>query len=265
VTEPLRQRGWPARLASALAELCYPIRCWGCGRRWPRVGEWLCEECEEDLVGHGLLRCGRCGQFVGPGALVGGGCWECRDRQFAFSAAVAAVPYAEATRAMVHRFKYQGHDYLARLMGSLMVEVARQERLDALCEVVVGVPLHWRRRLSRGYDQAALLAAEVSRGLGLPMVVGALVRRRHTLPQAGLSRAGRIRNVAGGFVVARPAGFRERTVLMVDDVLTTGATADACARALEEVGVGHVFVLTFARAGKPAAAGVPSGGSTEDV
>ena len=254
-----------AEHASALAELCYPVRCWGCGRRWPGVGEWLCEECEEDLLGHGLLRCGRCGQFVGPGALVGGGCWECRDARFSFASAVAAVPYSEAARQMVHRLKFGGHDYLARLMGGLMAEVARQERLDALCDVIVGVPLHWRRRLRRGYDQGALLAGEVSQGLGLPLAGRAVSRRRSTVPQTGLSRAARVRNVADGFTVPGPADVRERTVLVVDDVLTTGATADACAAALHEAGVRRVFVLTFARAGKPAPAGILSGGSTDDV
>lgn len=263
--EAVGQRGWLARHASALAELCYPVRCWGRGGRWPRAGEWLCEECEDELVGHGLLRCGRCAQFVGPGALVGGGCWECRGQGLAFAAAAAAVPYGEVAREMVHRFKFRGQDYLGRLMGALMVEVARQERLEALCEVVVAVPLHWRRRLSRGYDQAALLAAGVSRGLGLPLAAGAFVRSRHTQPQSGLSRAERVRNVAGGFTVVEPAEVRGRSALLVDDVLTTGTTADACARVLTGAGARHVFVLTFARAGKPTAAGVTSQRSTEDV
>lgn len=260
-----RRRGWLSQNASALVELCYPVRCWGCGERWPRPGEWLCEECLEELVGHGLRRCGRCGQFVGPELLVGGGCWECHNLRFSFAAAVSAVPYGEVARVMMHRFKYRGEDYLARLMGVLMVEVARRERLGVLCEVVVGVPLHWRRRLGRGFDQALALAAEVARGLGLPLAARAVVRSRHTQPQSGLSRAQRRGNVAGGFKVTEPGAVQERTVLAVDDVLTTGATAEACAQALLEGGARRVFVLSFARAGKPLPAGPASGGRGEDV
>lgn len=216
-------------------------------------------------MGHGLRRCGRCGQFVGLELLVGAGCWECRGRRFSFAAAVAAVPYGEVAREMMHRFKYRGEDYLARLMGALMAEVARGERLDVLCEVVVGVPLHWRRRLGRGYDQAAMLAGEVARGLGLPGASGAVVRRRHTAAQSGLTPAERRRNVLGAFGVVRQEAVRQRTVLLVDDVMTTGATADACGRALLEAGARRVFVLTFARAGGPLTSTALGAGRERDV
>jgi ComF family protein len=212
-----------------------------------------------------MIRCGRCGQFVGPGALVGGGCWGCERESWRFAAAVAAVPYGDRARDLVHRFKYGRQDYLARLMGALMAEVARRERLEVLCDRVLWVPLDWRRRLVRGYDQAELLAAEVSRRLALPLVGRALVRRRHTAPQAGLSPASRRQNVAGSFLVTRAKKVRGQTVLLVDDVLTTGATADACSRALAEAGARRVFVLTFGRAGKPVAAGVTAGEETIDV
>jgi len=258
-------QGWLKRVGAAAAEFCYPVRCWGCGEAWPGVGEWLCGECEAALVGHGLTRCGRCGQFAGPGALVGGGCWECERQRWAFAAAVAAVPYSDRAREMVHRLKYGRQDYVVRLMAALMVEVARQERLHALCDRVVWVPLHWRRRLLRGYDQAELLATEVGRRLGLPLAGRALIRRRHTAPQAGLSRAARERNVAGSFRVTRADRVREQTVLLVDDVFTTGATADACAQALVAAGARRVFALSFARAGKPSAAGVTAAEEAIDV
>jgi competence protein ComFC len=252
-------RGWLRGVAVAAAELCYPVRCWGCGERWPGAGEWLCGECEAALVGHGMIRCGRCGQFVGPGALVGGGCWECERQRWSFAAALGAVPYGEVARDMVHRFKYGRQDYLARLMGALMAEVARRERLEVLCDRVLWVPLHWRRRLVRGYDQAELLATEVGRRLALPSAGRALVRRRHTAPQAGLRPASRRQNVAGSFLVTRAKKVRGRTVLLVDDVFTTGATAEACSRALVDAGARRVFILTFGRAGKPLAAGVTAG------
>jgi len=256
---------WLRRAGSALAELCYPVCCWGCGRVWPGPGELLCQQCHSELVDHGLLRCGRCGQFVGPGALVGGGCWECRDRRFAFASAVATVPYGKVAQDMVHRFKYNGHGYLARVMAELMAGVAVLERLDVLCDVVAAVPLHWSRRLTRGFDQAAVLASEVGARVALPVAGRLLVRTRATLSQAGLSRRERVRNVAESFAVRASAEVMDRTVLLIDDVLTTGATADACARAFESAGCRRVFVLTFARAGKPIPAGVSVEGRGEDV
>jgi len=109
------------------------------------------------------------------------------------------------------------------------------------------VPLHPRRRRERGFNQAELLAGELSAGTGLEVASGALVRRKDTAPQAGLSAAQRRENVAGAFAVRKRAQIADRVVVVVDDVLTTGATALACARALREGGAGEVRLLAAAR------------------
>jgi ComF family protein len=108
------------------------------------------------------------------------------------------------------------------------------------------VPLHWRRRLQRGFNQSALLAGAVARRYGIP-VRSALRRTRATPTQAGLTHAGRRSNVAGAFRVARPETVAGRRVLLVDDVMTTGATASACAAALKRAGARYVALLTLAR------------------
>jgi len=109
------------------------------------------------------------------------------------------------------------------------------------------MPLHWRRRLSRGFNQSDLLAAELSRLTGVPVLSG-VRRKRHTPPQSGLSQAGRRRNVTGSFDVPANAGVKDKRILLVDDVLTTGATASACAKALKRAGAMHVTAITVARA-----------------
>jgi ComF family protein len=120
--------------------------------------------------------------------------------------------------------------------------IPRDQRFD----LIIPVPLHWRRRFQRGFNQAALLAARVARRYAVPVVV-AVRRRRATATQAGLSNAKRRANVAGAFEVRRPRAVAGRRILLVDDVMTTGATASACAAALKRAGARYVAVLTLAR------------------
>jgi ComF family protein len=154
----------------------------------------------------------------------------------------AVGSYDGALRAIVHALKYDGRRSIARRLGGLMRVYGAQVLADA--DVAVPVPLHRSRHRRRGFNQADDLA----RHLGLP-VVRALRRLRATLPQAELPEARRHRNVGGAFAPAR--GIRQcrgATIVLVDDVSTTGATLEACARTLCEAGVREVRALTAARA-----------------
>jgi ComF family protein len=133
-----------------------------------------------------------------------------------------------------------------RLAEELLAAAAVRDVL-AGSHALVPVPLHPRRRQERGFNQAELLAEEVARRAGIAACPGALVRRKDTPPQAGLSAARRRRNVAGAFAVRRRAQVAGRVVVLVDDVFTTGATAAACARALREAGAAEVRLLALAR------------------
>jgi len=132
------------------------------------------------------------------------------------------------------------------LAEALLSEV-EVRRLLTRAAVMVPVPLHPARKRERGYNQAELLAGELARRSGLEVVADALVRRRDTRSQTGLSAAGRRQNVRGAFVVRRRGRVAGRVVVLVDDVVTTGATAMACARALSEAGAVEVRLLTAAR------------------
>jgi ComF family protein len=155
--------------------------------------------------------------------------------------------FEEPLRELVHLFKYAGVTALARPLGRLLRRaLPRDRRFD----LIVPTPLHWRRRWTRGYNQAMLLARELAPTLGLKPV-NALRRTRATSTQTGLSRTARRANVAGAFTVWDASLVRGRRVLLVDDVMTTGATLRACAAALKRAGAQSVSIAVLARAGRP--------------
>ena len=158
---------------------------------------------------------------------------------------VAAFEYGGAVATAIARLKYQDRADLAPRLGRAMEPAAR--RLGELVDLVVPVPLHPRRLAERGYNQAALLAAPIARALGVTIHASALVRVRDTPQQVAMDRESRLTNVGGAFAARDRSKVNGRRVLLVDDVRTTGATLDGCARALHEVGAARVVALVLAR------------------
>ncbi|MBI4464119.1 MAG: ComF family protein [Acidobacteria bacterium] len=155
--------------------------------------------------------------------------------------------YEGSLRALIQRLKYDGLRPLARPLGNCLANAFHRLTGDSW-DWVVPVPLHPKRKRQRGFNQAELLAARLSRLCRVPLGSRDCVRVRETRPQTGLRAAERRKNVAGAFHVPHPQRVRSRRLLLVDDVLTTGATANACARALLDAGAEGVWVVTLARA-----------------
>ncbi len=199
----------------------------------------LCDTCGDPLQSWRVL------------TAIDGVCARCRRVAPAFTSARAAGDYDGALRAIIHAFKYDGRRSLATPLAALMRESGAD--LLSVADLAVPVPLHPWRRLRRGFNQAE----ELARRLDAP-VCHALWRTRVTLPQAGLKPAQRRRNVRAAFRISplvRASRLEGSRVLLVDDVRTTGATLNACARVLREAGVQEVCALTVARAALPGGIG----------
>ncbi|HEV7877550.1 ComF family protein [Bradyrhizobium sp.] len=231
-----------ARLA---LDVALPTLCVAC--RAPVAGVGVCAGCWAKLSFIAPPLCPRLGiPFVydpGPGLLS----MEAIADPPAYSRARAAVRYDDVARTLVHALKYHDRTDLAPAMGRWMARAGKE--LLAGADLLVPVPLHWRRGWSRRYNQSGALARAIEKHAGVPVAGDALRRIRPTQQQIGLSRSQRASNVQGAFKVAadRNAQIQGRRVVLIDDVLTSGATADACARALLRAKAAGVDVLVFAR------------------
>lgn len=233
------------RLVDPVLAVVFPSRCPSCRDllRHPSRGP-LCDACWRALPRHRLPLCS-CGL---PLAVEGqGACGRCRRGLNPTAAGASLGPYEGSLRVVLHELKYRGRRRAARRLAEELLDSGAVRRLLTDEAVLVPVPLHPRRRRERGFNQSELLAAELARRTGLRLAPAALVRRRDTSPQAGLTAAARRTNVEGAFAVRQRARVSGRPVVLVDDVLTTGATARGCARVLREAGASEVRVLTVAR------------------
>jgi ComF family protein len=235
------------KIPAALFNLFFPDDCRVCGKPLANVSRIpVCPAClAEPRPLAAEYFCAQCRTpFVNPAPLdEQGRCPLCRRGLRGFDAAYCFGSYEDPLRALIHLFKYTRIRTLAGPLGEMIASaVPRDQSFD----VVTPMPLHWRRRLTRGFNQSELLARAVARRYGL-RVENVVSRRKATPAQAGLSNAKRRANVAGAFQVKRPQAIAGRRVLLVDDVMTTGATAAACAAALRQAGASYVALLTLAR------------------
>ena len=234
-----RRAGW--RVASWL----FPAPCLGCGRLLEPAPSplALCRCCRGKLE-RPDRPCPRCGRPRCPSI-----CGACRKRSPAIAGFVAGWEYRPPLDAVVRALKFRRLEFLAAgLAEGLLLRLGAPGEPSAEWDVdaVVGVPLHWRRRVERGFNQAEALASPVARALGRPRL-RLLRRARATPPQTSLGREERLRSPAGAFVARRPGTVRGARILLVDDVATTGATLDAAARALRRAGARDVYGAVVAR------------------
>jgi len=234
-------------LGAGLLHLLYPGSCASCGRSLIVGDKDFCPSCRVALTADPYPTCPRCGGTVGPFGLVQGGCSRCRGGHFHFDGVLRLGPYEGLLRELVLRLKHSTGEGLGESLGHLWAQHAQVPLRGAGASVVVPVPLHWWRRWSRGYNQSEVLAQALATCLGLPCRPRCLRRIRNTPQQTRQTPAARRDNVRGAFRARHGSTVRGRSILLVDDVLTTGSTCSEAAGALRQAGAARVTVAVLAR------------------
>lgn len=227
----------------SVLSLVYPPRCFVC--RTLGSASCLCPQCAAAITPIPDPKCHLCGHPCGDSRQ----CSNCHFRRPAFVRGRALGGFGGVLRDAIHRFKYQDRPGLAEPLGQKLGVFARAEAAslhDLQFDALLPVPMHPIRKRLRGYNQSERLAQVVAREIGLPLQVTLLLRSRPTRPQVGLSGKSRQTNLHGAFAAPRPAEVADKTLLLIDDVTTTGATLNECAAALKAAGAKAVYALTLA-------------------
>lgn len=245
------ERSLLAAVYQGIRNLFFPNRCASCGKSLqPSNPHCLCGECWDSLPRIRQPYCPRCGRPIGSRTVVPYDtlCGECRLAGHCFGLCRSAGRYDGTLRECIHILKYGGRRELAQPLAAFMADFAAEafagERYDGL----VPVPLHPAKLRERGFNQALLLARGVGSLLNIPVRSRVLARIRRGETQSTLSRAERLKNVRGAFSLRSKEGVKGLSLLLIDDVFTTGATAEECARVLLKGGARKVDVFTAARA-----------------
>lgn len=239
---------WARGLAEGLRGLFFPWRCLGCGHKAAQEAELICPRCWADLPLIPASICRRCGAPRWAEGGLQGPCGRCRHWDSSLETARAAVLYRDLSRKLVHGLKFDGWSELATLLARPMARQVEQEGWAAETDLLVPVPLSRNRYREREYNQSLLLAEALGRMIGRP-VGEVLGKQSGGRPQTDLEGTARWKAVQGMFRVLTDcrSAVSDRSILLVDDVLTTGATLSVCAKALTQAGAWRVRAITFTR------------------
>lgn len=229
-------------------EWIYPsnIYCISCGSIIDDTRDYaLCDSCMERFHWLGLTTCEKCGKILSPDyrhRL----CWDCRTFAHTFDKGFTCVQYGLYERGVLMDYKYRGKAYIGRKLGDILHD--RMALEEETFDLLVPVPMHAKKQERRGYNQAAVMAMRMAKRSGIPCARGLLRRERETLPMKGLGPLDRYENLRGAFSISPGNHYpiEGKRFLLIDDIYTTGSTADACALVLKEAGAKRVCVATFA-------------------
>ena len=236
----------------ALLDFVLPPRCLLCSLSTRRASlSWVCQHCWDGVEYITPPTCAQCGQPLAASAegiaTTTHRCGACLLVPPTYDRARAVGLYAGVLRDLIHALKYQRIYGLVQPLGDLLHQYFHTHWGEHPPEALVPVPLHRSKLRVREFDQALALARRLSQGVGLPLWADVLIRHRPTLSQVGLSATERRRNIRGAFTVQKPQYCAGKALLLIDDVYTTGATVQECARLLRQAGATRVDVYTLAR------------------
>jgi len=234
-------------MMKSVLDMLYPRRCIGCGGTSPDSFRYICWECWSDSTRVEPPFCSLCGDPVAGAIDHDFICYSCSAEKPAFTAARSATRYDGVVGEALRQLKYEQALWLAPDLATLLHNCIQAEYPGHEFDLLVPVPLHHVRKRGRGYNQSTVLAQELGRRLGCKTRPGLLKRIRPTISQTNLTAKDRLSNVTQAFQYRKEEALTGRKVLLVDDVMTTGATVNACAGALKKGGAVTVHVITAAR------------------
>lgn len=231
-----------------LLEVIYPsgLYCISCGSMIDDSRDYaLCDECMTRFHWVGEKTCEKCGKILADDyrhKL----CWDCRQFDHVFDRGFTCVQYGLLERGVLMDYKYKGKSYIGRKLGDILYDRMAVEAVEY--DMIVPVPIHPKRQAVRGYNQAQIMAASMAKKAEVPCVSELLVRKRETAAMKGLGSFDRYENLENAFAVSPKNHYTiaGRSILLVDDIYTTGSTLDACSKVLKDAGAASVYVLTFA-------------------
>lgn len=235
----------PQIIIQDILSLIYPPRCQMCGKSLPvfdrRV---LCEICYNNIKLNTGPFCKRCGKFYSYEDCI---CESCKVGTYYFDRSYSACVYDGVIRECIHNFKYNGGLSLERLFKNLMIEFAEKHIDMRRYNWLIPVPLHRVKYKERTFNQSAILAAYLSKRFKIAMLKNNLLRTRLGKPQMMLPKNKRLEGIKDSFKIKNPSLLKDKSVLLIDDVFTTGATVNECSKVLKAAGASSVEVLTLAR------------------
>lgn len=231
----------------AALDLIYPSKtiCYSCGNIIKREEKYsLCPNCYNSLPFIPEHSCNKCGI---PLRMIedGPNCEECKNTFYFFHKAISVVKYEEVVKRLIYRFKYSNHTYLSRTMGAMMANKLKAEGIKT--DLIIPIPLYKNKEKERGFNQSVLLSKYISEKINIPVNTNNLIRVKNTKVMHSLSKKERVQNVKDAFKVVDKWVIKNKSILLVDDIFTTGATVNISSKLLIEAGAKLIIVLTFAR------------------
>lgn len=237
------------RLLEGLTSLIYPATCPSCRRpiEPSKGGTVICADCAGKIKKNAPPFCHSCGRQLEKRSFAKAVCRSCLRKTLHFDRAFSPCIYDGVTKDLIHKFKYSRKEHLGEPLSNIMIEFIKEYRLPVeFVDCVIPVPLSGARIREREFNQSQVLAHRIASAFGKPLVTGCLRRHRHTQRQTDTRTEERFANVAGSFSVTDAGAVAGKNILLVDDVLTTGATSSEAAATLKKAGAQIVFVLTIA-------------------
>lgn len=237
------------RLIKGFLDILYPRICLVCKKKLPEfsIDNAVCRKCWDTIEKNTPPFCGSCGRHFQAPDISKNTCPECEDKKFYFDRALSPFRYEGTIKELIHGFKYENKRHLGALLSAELIKFIKEYDLPIkTLNAVIPVPIHAVKLREREYNQSQILSEYIAKEFNKEILNGTLIRRRWTKTQTDLRLEERLKNIKGCFCLKQPDAICKKNILLVDDVLTSGATASEAARVLKNGGADCVYVLTVA-------------------